>query len=274
MIIAVHGATGLQGAPVVRQLLAQSHEVRALARNPHHAPAGAHPTPVDLADPASLAAAYRGADVVVVQFPVIFSEVILAQADAILKALSGNKVEHVIFNTSAGIQRTETGHPFLDARFRLIRDLPELAPTVSVLGPAALYNEVLADPWTVAGNEIRHPLPPELALPWVAAEDVATAIGELLTEPVSAQLIGGPEDLTGFQVAQVLSAVLGRELRWRTTEIEEFRELMTPHLGAEVAAGVAGSYTAVTADTMDPALVRRGTTSLRDWAERWPWAAV
>jgi len=38
MLIAVHGATGTQGAPVVRRLLADGHRVRAIGRDPEGDP--------------------------------------------------------------------------------------------------------------------------------------------------------------------------------------------------------------------------------------------
>ena len=53
MTIAVHGATGSQGAPVASVLSAAGHTVRALSR-----------ANADLLDPAALAAAYAGADAV------------------------------------------------------------------------------------------------------------------------------------------------------------------------------------------------------------------
>ncbi|GAA2777149.1 SDR family oxidoreductase [Crossiella cryophila] len=266
MIIAVHGPTGVQGAPVVSQLLAAGHEVRAVARNPRDLPPGAHATIADLTDPDSLIAAYQGVDAVVLQLPLGFDNAMLTQAESVLKALSTNTIDHVIFNTSGPYPTRARGIPFLDARYQLIRDLPEVTPTFSIIGPAALYNEVLADPATTTDTEVRLPLPADMPVPWVAAADVASAIVELLAAPVPAQLIAGPEELTGPEVAAVLSSVRGREIRWRTVDLAEYEQLMTPYLGAELAAGMAGSFAVVDADEVDPALNRPGSTTLRDWA--------
>ena len=57
--IAVHGATGSQGAPVVTALDAAGHTVRPLSRA----------TGADLFDRGSLEAAYRGADAVGLKLP-------------------------------------------------------------------------------------------------------------------------------------------------------------------------------------------------------------
>jgi uncharacterized protein YbjT (DUF2867 family) len=59
--IAVHGATGSQGAPVAALLSAAGHRVRPLSRA----------TGADLLELASLEAAYAGADAVVLQLPLV-----------------------------------------------------------------------------------------------------------------------------------------------------------------------------------------------------------
>ncbi|MER5211844.1 NAD(P)H-binding protein [Streptomyces sp. NPDC002838] len=62
MTILVAGATGNVGRPLVEQLLASGHQVRALTRNPRKAdlPAGAESVAGNLADTASLAQAFDG----------------------------------------------------------------------------------------------------------------------------------------------------------------------------------------------------------------------
>jgi uncharacterized protein YbjT (DUF2867 family) len=63
MTILVTGATGNVGHPLVEQLLTAGHRVRALTRNPEKAnlPAGAEVVVGNLADTASLSAAFSGA---------------------------------------------------------------------------------------------------------------------------------------------------------------------------------------------------------------------
>lgn len=62
MTVLVTGATGNVGRPLVEQLLSAGHCVRALTRNPARAklPAGAEPVAGNLADTASLPAAFSG----------------------------------------------------------------------------------------------------------------------------------------------------------------------------------------------------------------------
>jgi uncharacterized protein YbjT (DUF2867 family) len=62
MTVLVAGATGNVGRPLVEQLLAAGHRVRALTRNPEKAdlPAGAEVVAGNLAETASLSAAFSG----------------------------------------------------------------------------------------------------------------------------------------------------------------------------------------------------------------------
>ncbi|MGS2646283.1 NmrA family NAD(P)-binding protein [Streptosporangium sp. LJ11] len=64
MTVLVTGATGTVGRPLVEQLLAAGHRVRALTRNPAKAnlPAGAEVVAGDLADTATLPGAFSGVD--------------------------------------------------------------------------------------------------------------------------------------------------------------------------------------------------------------------
>lgn len=73
-VVAVHGATGTQGAPIVRRLLGDGHHVRAIARSPDGLPAECEPFPADPLTIDQLTRAYVRADAVVVQLPLTFDD--------------------------------------------------------------------------------------------------------------------------------------------------------------------------------------------------------
>lgn len=267
LTVAVHGATGSQGSAALRSLLAAGHNVRAVARRPHGLPSGVEAAPADLLDIDALVAAYAGVDAVALQLPMVFDDGAMAQVRAVLAALEKAAVPRVVFNTSAAVPDVMIGVPFIDARVHLIAELPNVVETSAAVGPAAMYAENLVAPWSaplVAAGEVLYPLPAETPVPWVAADDVAAVMVETLTmtAPPLVQLVGGPEDLTGEQVGAALGA------RWRSVTPDEYELMMRPHVGAAVAAGVAGSYRNL---GPVPASFRRGTTSLRDWAAKQSW---
>src|SRR5262245_33686782 len=101
--IAVHGATGLQGAPVAARLARSGHVVRPLSRA----------TGADLTDRASLAAAYAGADAVVLQLPLVYDERALAMAENAARGVEAAGVEHLVINAGCVLPPVPIGVPFL-----------------------------------------------------------------------------------------------------------------------------------------------------------------
>lgn len=232
-------------------------------------------TGADLTDVDVMTEAYRDVDAVVLQLPLVFDDTAVRQAESVLAALGKTGVPRVVFNTSGGLPEAPVGVPFVDARALLRTELPSVVDTVAVLAPAATYAENLSAAWSaplVAAGEVRYPLPAQAPVPWVAADDVAAVIADLVTaeDPTPAQLLAGPADLTGADVATQLSRALGRPVQWHTITPAEYEDMLRPHLGPVVAAGIAASYVAP-APAPDPNLVRRGTTTLETWArgQRW-----
>ncbi|MEV0231805.1 NmrA family NAD(P)-binding protein [Nonomuraea sp. NPDC050786] len=279
--VVVHGATGTQGAPIVRRLLAAGHHVRAAVRDTSTPalPAGIEPVFADLSVPASLTEAYAGADAVVVQLPLVFAaHAAVPQAEAILAALKGGVVPRAVFNSGGPPVLEATGVPFLDARALLAAELPRVVDAATVVGPAFTYMENLMAPWSLphlAAGEIAYPLPADLPVPWLALDDLAGTIAALITETVPSppRIVAGPQTLTGHQVAAELAAALGHEVRWRTVEPGDYERMLAPFLGAEAAAGIAAAYTPPPPGTPaspapDPVMTETGTTTLREWATR------
>ncbi|GLX94340.1 NmrA family NAD(P)-binding protein [Herbidospora sp. NBRC 101105] len=282
-IVVVHGATGVQGAPVVRRLLAAGHRVRAAVRDlSTPVPAGAEPVYADLSVPESLTHAYAGADAVIVHLPLVFAaDAAVPQAEAVLAALKGGAVPRVVFNTGGPTPGGPVGVPFVDARVLLAAELPGVVDAATVVAPAFTYMENLAAPWSlprVGEGEAAYPLPAGLPVPWLALDDLGGVVADLVTDPAPppARIVAGPQSLTGHQVAAELTAALGREVRWRTVEPEEYERMLAPFTGAAIAAGIAAAYAPPPPGSPppaapDPAVITTGTTTLSEWATRRSW---
>jgi uncharacterized protein YbjT (DUF2867 family) len=121
-------------------------------------------------------------------------------------------------------------------------------------------------------GELRYPLPEDLPNPWVAADDLAAAVADLITAPAAVRLVAGPSALTGPAVAAAVSAAAGRPIGWRTITPGEYAAMLTPHLGPDTAAGIAAVYEHP-APPPDPALVVPGATTVRAWAAGQDWTA-
>src|SRR5687767_13817279 len=165
--IAVHGATGAQGAPVATLLTTSGHRVRRLSRS-----SGA-----DLLDRASLRAAYDGADAVVLQLPLVYDERALQMGENAARAAEAAGVPHLVINTGGLVPPEPIGVPFLDAR---VLAAAADVPRVTVLQPATTYMENLSAPWAAdriaRDGVVAYPLPAEAPVRWVATSFFAVAI--------------------------------------------------------------------------------------------------
>ena len=280
--VLVHGATGTQGAPVVRRLLADGHRVRALVRREASLPEGVDAVLGDLDDPASLVRAYTGVDAVVVQLPLVFDPARAeAQAQAVLSALAEAEVSRAVLNVGGPLVPVPVGVPYLDARSALATGLPSAVGVASVVGPAGPYLENLSAAWSapqVREGTLAYPLPASAAVPWLALDDLADAVAEALVAeaPPARQVLAGPEALTGDQLADAVAAGVGREVVYRTVSHTEYGDRMTPHVGEEAGRGIAGFYAppppgAPGLPAPDPSLLRTGRTTVREWAARQRW---
>lgn len=286
LTVAVHGATGTQGAPMARRLLEDGHRVRAVVRHPdadRSLPAGAEPYAADLLDGDALARAYDGVDAVVLHLPLEFAaDRAVPQAERALEALERAGVRRVVFNAGGPVPPEPVGVPYLDARVHVARALAAGPFAGTVVGPGLGYMENLSAPWSAeriaAEGVLAYPLPADVPVPWVALDDLAAVVSAALHDTGGAPgplVVVGPQALTGERAAEALAAAIGRAVRWRTIAPQEYGAMLAPHIGDDAAAGIAGFYAAAADGPPPPPpapeSVRPGSTALREWAARQPW---
>jgi uncharacterized protein YbjT (DUF2867 family) len=279
-VVAVHGATGVQGAAIARRLLDHGHRVRAVARHPdpwHGLLPGCESCAADLMDADALAYAYAGADAVVVQLPLVFDERAVIQAERVAEALHSSEVRRVVFNTGGPTPSEPVGLPYLDARTLLAGDLEGGPFSATVLEPVAGYMEHFSASWSaplVREGVLAFPLSPDACVPWVALDDVADQIAAALAgdEPPRMQICG-PAPLTGEQAADTLGRALGRSVQWTTLDPGEYADMLRPYTGDQIADGLAATLSQAPPQLRpDPALLRVGGTDLEAWARSLAWA--
>ena len=285
MLIAVHGVTGAQGAPVIKTLLERGHRIRAVARTarPDRLPAGVEPVASDLTDVGVLARAYADIDGVALVLPGgATADVATAQAETILAALREAEVPRAVFNAGGGVWKTPPAIPFLQARTRLAFELPEVVQHATVAGPATTLMENFSEGWIVKRlretGELVNSAPPDVRMNPVAVADLAELMVDVLgeEEPPARVVVHGPGEVTGEEVAAAIASHLDQPVRWTTVSPEEYLEGVARGLGAQYAANIGALYDSHTnvRPPDPPSLEARhitGTTALKHWVEGQSW---
>ncbi|MER7083017.1 SDR family oxidoreductase [Saccharopolyspora kobensis] len=204
--ILVTGATGNVGRPLVEQLLAAGHRVRALSRDPASAnlPAGAEVVAGNLTDVASLAEVFTGvAAVHLISFGDDEGELSTGPEIVSLAERAGVGKVTVL---RGGVHKT-----------RLDEAVEASGLEWTHLVPVEFMSNALEWADSVrAGGVIREPYPEAASAMVHPADIAAVAMAALTTDGHSGQeyWLTGPEALTVPEKVRVLGAALGRELRY------------------------------------------------------------
>ena len=214
--VVVHGATGMQGRPVVAAFLAAGYDVQAVSRSGWKGPVpqGLTPFKADLMDASALTSAYDGAEAAIIVLPGGASdESAVRQAEIILQACEAVALPRAIFNSSGALWDKPTGVPTLDARRLLADGLETVVDEVAVIGPVGMFYEVFSADWVVDRIKESHllagPIPPDVPFRPVAMGDLAAIM--LRAIQGGADLWGrrsfvvGPEEISGAAFAAALS---------------------------------------------------------------------
>lgn len=250
MTFIIHGATGAQGAPLIKRLLAAGQPAFAAVRNA--ATADGLPTVVvDNASVDSLVAAYRGADGVFFHLPLAAEADRVQYAHNFAQAIAIARPARVIISTSGNVI-DEPGSPAQvpddSAVAVLVREVTRTGVSCAVVAPR-LYLENLLLPTQFgavqAEGVLRYPLRAEYPVSWSSHLDVALVAERLLLDTTTGIVgLGHAPGLTGADLAAGFAAHLGKPVRYEAITPEAFGDMITPLFGAGAAAGVVAGYQA------------------------------
>jgi uncharacterized protein YbjT (DUF2867 family) len=267
--VLVYGATGTQGTPVEDQLLKQGKNTRVVTRDADHAAhwaaRGAEVAVADLGDRESLAAANEGIERVVLQLPLQYDfELHEAYGRNAVDAAKAAGVDLVVFNTSAHVISGEDVHAY-QARQEVV-DYLRASGIPSVVIRPTFYYEIFLGPWIrpgiVESGVVAFPLPAQFPMSWVSAEETAAyAVAALERGDLAGQEfdVGGPEALTGDDIAARFGEVMGRSLSYVPIDPDDYERALAPIFGETVAFEVAAQVRC---------MIRRGTGAVDMTATR------
>src|SRR5918997_615087 len=234
--VLVSGATGQQGGALARVLLEKGHRVRAFVRRPDSPEAkelerlGAELTEGDLEEPSTIEGAARGMDAVfVVATPFeagMEAETRhgIAAADAAKTAGGG----HLVYSSVANANK-DTGIPHFDSKREVEEHIEGLGIPHTIVAPV-YFMENLLSPWTLPElKEGRFPmaLPSSRPLQQITPSDIAAFTALVLEHPeefVDRRVDIASDELSGEEVAEILSGVTGREIHYVELPLEQVRQ--------------------------------------------------
>ena len=228
MTILVIGGTGAIGGRVVQKLVDAEADVRVLARDAGKAklPAGATAVEGDLQKPDTIRAALAGVDTLFLLNAVVADEltqgltVVGLARDAGLKGL-------VYFSVFNGGLYTDVPHFAGKRTVERMIEANHLPATILRPGTFMQNDERMKD--AVTNGIYPQPLG-SVGVAMVDADDIATIAAQALLarEHASGPLpqetidIVGPDNLTGAEVAQIWSEVLGRDVAYGGDDLDAF----------------------------------------------------
>jgi len=235
----VAGATGHVGSVVAQSLLDSGRKVRVIVRDTHKAERwkkrGAHVGQVDLSNVHDLLNGLRGTEaafLILPPFPPNTTGVrgkAKKMIDAMVHAISGTDVKHVVFLSSVGAQHAEGTGPVVllhDAE----QELRTLKTPVTFLRPCYFMEN-----WAPALPDAKEGLlntflPADMKWPQIATHDVGQVAGKLVLEHPKAHRVvelAGPEDVCPSDVAGVLSRLLETEVEPLEEPLDQVAEGFT-----------------------------------------------
>ena len=157
-LVLVYGATGQQGGPVARQLLAAGRRTRVLTRHPEKAEplgeAGAEVALGDLGEPASLEAASDGVEAVFFHSPLEFNtDVGIRYGRNAIDAAVSAGVALFVFDTSFPVPSSLTGVAANDIRYELEAYLKRSGIPSIVIRPP-FYTENFSYPFAAPADTV------------------------------------------------------------------------------------------------------------------------
>lgn len=252
-LVLVYGATGAQGGPVARRLVEAGHRIRVLTRNSDHAEllraAGAEIAVGELGDPASLEAASKGADKVFFHVPLGFDiDVGIAYGRNAIDAAVSARIELFVYDTSFPVPSEPTDIVVTEIR-REVQAYLQSSGIPHIIIQPTFYIENYSGPFTtpediVQQGVLRYPPVPyrDARISWISLEDVGALAVEALGRPELAGSVfnvGGPEALTGNEIAERFAAILERPINYTPFSLDHYEQMVNTFLGEPIGSHLA-----------------------------------
>ena len=235
--ITIFGASGRQGLSQIKVALNHGFHVRAVTRRPDSF--SLNPTDhlsiirADYHDEASLKPACEGAFAVFLT-PTSFTDSFKNSGKivSVAQAAQAAGVNRLVLNTSMYVPNSPIGEPIYDGRLNLENALEATGVPLTVFRPVLFMDNLLTDwvkPQLISENIFLYPHNLNMRASWISLDNVAEfMVKSLESEKLVGKrfVIGGPDVLKPKDVAEILSGVLNRPIKFEQSTPLEFAKLI------------------------------------------------
>jgi uncharacterized protein YbjT (DUF2867 family) len=203
----------------------------------------------DLSDAAYLRDATAGADALFLVAPEDLTQddpaapMVRLGADA-AAAIDANGIPHTVFQSSVGAEKRH-GAGIIDALARIEEHLDATGANVLHLRCGYFFTNLLTDSESLRAGVLGTAMAADAPMPWVDPRDIGDIVAARLLAANwtgrEVQAVHGPEHLTYVQVADIVSAAIGRPVRLEVTSDDDVRAaLRAAGLGETAVEGIVG----------------------------------
>jgi len=222
--IAVIGSTGTIGGRLVRRLVAEGHQVRAVSRTPDAPSAGVQPVPADVTDADQALDVLDGADGVYLTSMMSGRDLYSTErtaAENVIDAAAKHDVDHLVVHTAVGADRGDTGARILDNKTAIERRLAESGVGYTILRPAWFLQNLWAARGHLAQGVVSMPWPGDMVWAATDVEDIVTTATAFFGRgPANRGFdVHIPGGITGEQLAAAATRVLGKPVAYQQAPV-------------------------------------------------------
>lgn len=252
--------TGAQQSAIAKALRAAGHRVIGSSRST----TGAEISMANLETGEGLAAAMVGADVVVLTLPQEHRPgKMTSMVEQVVRAATDVGAARIVLNTAGTLSETSPKSLFVD--MRAARDMVrDSGLGWTILQPTVFLDNLLA-PWSVdalRAGALNYPARAAAPISWISHADLAGYVTAVIDQDRVGQAfqIGGPDALTGPQLAAQVGAALGHSVTYDEVPLSGFAQGIDAAFGPPAGERLASLYAELETSpdfmTSDPSVAR------------------
>ena len=283
-MIVITTPSGHNGSKVLEKLLKTDEKLRVIVRDASKLPAEAREkveiVEGSLDDFETVSKAYKDADALFFVIPPTFdyadvNEYYLSFAKPTCEAIKERQVKRVVFVSGTSLDSDENSGQMW-ASSLVEKELEKCGTGIRIMHCGSFMENLLGViPQIKNTGQFSNAVPADVKYPWVASQDIADVAVDLLLDKTwsgnGSVGVLGPKDMSQGEAAEILSEVLGKEIKYQEISGAELKAIMkkkgASEAGAQALADLCNSIKKGTFNSVKRTPKNSSPTTFRAWCE-------